>query len=326
MSLKFDELKNASRLLTEADLSPLQVSRFQPTGFPDLGAATYTLHDGTEMCLVESAQSMANRLEAVCWDTGKNKLVDKLDGMPYVAVNLPDGQTTNSILEAHRLNSAYIVNSKEFETVRKEVNYDASKPFDRTKMIKALLKYDPACLLHGIFWEKIGGVVRLPRALSATIEAKDVRIVSSGGVKFDRVNPGSEGSAGEASEGYKNIPFHRDEYTAAKITAYFSLDLAQIRGYGLDENVQNFLVALSLYKIQKFLQDGLRLRTACDLEVKKVTVTRPAAYEMPSLASLEEALPSLISGAKGHFAETPITIVKFVPSKSKKEVKEEANA
>ena len=53
----------ADRVLLEADLVPMQGQRFQPTGFADLGAAVYTLPDGTRMLLVESAQSMANRLE-----------------------------------------------------------------------------------------------------------------------------------------------------------------------------------------------------------------------------------------------------------------------
>ena len=60
----FAELKSANRLLMEAELVPVQGGRFQPTGFADLGAATYQLPDGTRILLVESAQSMANRLEA----------------------------------------------------------------------------------------------------------------------------------------------------------------------------------------------------------------------------------------------------------------------
>jgi CRISPR-associated protein Csb1 len=71
-SIDFSVLNGAPRLLIEADLKPIQGTRFQPTGFPDLGAATYTLYDGTEMLLVESAQSMANRFEEVCWDRGSN--------------------------------------------------------------------------------------------------------------------------------------------------------------------------------------------------------------------------------------------------------------
>ena len=34
-------LKDQPRLLLKATLQPIQGTRFQPTGFPDLGAATY---------------------------------------------------------------------------------------------------------------------------------------------------------------------------------------------------------------------------------------------------------------------------------------------
>jgi len=63
--MNLDALKSAPRLLLEAKLQPIAGSRFQPTGFPDLGAAQYKSSDGVNMLLVESAQSMANRLEAV---------------------------------------------------------------------------------------------------------------------------------------------------------------------------------------------------------------------------------------------------------------------
>jgi CRISPR-associated protein Csb1 len=58
----FEQLDSAPRLLMHADLKPVQGDRFQPTGFADLGAAVYERPDGTRMLLVESAQSMANRL------------------------------------------------------------------------------------------------------------------------------------------------------------------------------------------------------------------------------------------------------------------------
>jgi CRISPR-associated protein Csb1 len=72
MPLDLSSLKDTSRLLIEARLKPLQGTRFQPTGFPNLGAATYKAPDptnpnGVSMLLVESAQSVANRLESVCW-------------------------------------------------------------------------------------------------------------------------------------------------------------------------------------------------------------------------------------------------------------------
>jgi len=64
----FSKLQDCSRMLMDAEFAPVQGDRFQPTGFADLGAATYTLPDGTRMLLVESAQSMANRLEATLLD------------------------------------------------------------------------------------------------------------------------------------------------------------------------------------------------------------------------------------------------------------------
>jgi len=269
MSIDFSPLANEPRLLLDVPLKPLQGSRFQPTGFPDLGAATYR-HANTDMLLVESAQSMANRLEAVCWDETAGDLVPPLRGLPYVKSLLPGGTITSSILEAHRVNSPYIVKSKEFEKIQAAVGFEANRPFNRSKLVQALLKYDPCSLIHGIFLEKIGGVVRLPRLLSAFIEAAKVSVVANGGVKVDRIQPSSSGETtpyGKAKDGYGNVPYHRDEYVAEEITAYFSLDLAQLQGYELPEQAAALLAALSLFKIQKFLRNGLRLRTACDLEL-----------------------------------------------------------
>lgn len=320
MSLNFDALKDQSRVLIEVPLQPVQGSRFQPTGFPDLGAATFKGFDSegntVDCLLVESAQSMANRLEAVCWDEGANQLVSSLAGLPYVEATLPDGTVTDSIREAHRLNSPYIASSKskEFDAIKAEIGFEANKPFDRRKLAKALFKYDPCSLLHGTFLEKIGGVVRLPRVISAFIEASGIEVASAGGVKIDRVQPASGESTpyGKAAEGYGNVPYHRDEYTARSITAYFNVDLAQLRGYGLGHAAENLLVAISLFKIRKFLHDGLRLRTACDLEQKgEINVQRPTNFQIPKLADIEAAIPVLIEKSKSHFADPVVTKLKY---------------
>ncbi|MHA1138546.1 MAG: type I-G CRISPR-associated RAMP protein Csb1/Cas7g [Candidatus Thorarchaeota archaeon] len=298
----------------------------ESTGFPDLGAATYTLADGTEMLLVESTQSMANRLEEVCWDKGKNDLVEELKGLPYVTSTLPDGTVTNSILEAHRLNSPYIVNSSEFEIIRKEIGFEKNKPFNREKLVKALLKYDANALIHGIFLEKVGGAVRLPRSLSAFIEAKNVNIAPSGGAKFDRVQPETSGETtlyGKADEGYGNVIYHRDEYSG-EITAYFNLDLSQIRGYGLGKDVEDLLILLAFYKIRKFLRDGLRLRTACDLEMEDdIRVTRPESFLLPEMDEIIQSLREAISKIEDRFSTPRITEVKYIPKARKEKKKDE---
>lgn len=311
--MNFEAIKDSPRLLIESRLRPLQGTRFQPTGFPDLGAADYQVGT-TRMVLVESAQSMANRLEAVCWDEGADELVPALRGLPFVKSKLPDGTETNSILEAHRLNSPYIVNGKGFETIKESIGFEKDKPFNRRKLAAALMRFDPCSLVHGIFLEKIGGVVRLPRLLSAFIEAKNATIAPSGGVKIDRVQPATEGentTYGKAKDGYGNVPFHRDEYAAESISAYFNIDLALLRGYGLGPAAEALLLGLSLYKIQKVLHEGMRLRTACDLAVIERAVTSPKDYVLPTLDDLENALPELIAQVGDLFSENPVLTVEY---------------
>lgn len=310
-------LKDQPRLLLKAALQPLQGTRFQPTGFPDLGAATYEAFDADgrtkKMLLVESAQSMANRLEAVCWDSVADDWVAPLKGLPVVKVKDKAGKPlTNSVLEAHRLNSPYILEGKDksfLATLQKELAIAEQGIVDIKKLAVTLLKYDANALLHGVFLAKkeiAGGRMRLPRALTAFIEAEGVSTAASGGVKNDAVDP-----SGDTAKGFGNVPFHREEFTG-KITVFFNLDLALVRGFGLGDDVEQLLIALALFKIQKFLRDGLRLRTACDLELSGLLeVQRPADFAMPSLADLAKELPALIrSGSKG-FSTPPSTELTF---------------
>jgi CRISPR-associated protein Csb1 len=317
--MNFTALKDQPRLLLKAALQPIQGTRFQPTGFPDLGAAKYEALDSEgrkkDMLLVESAQSMANRLEAVCWDTVADDWVTPLKGLPIVKVKDKIGKPlTNSVLEAHRLNSAYIANAKGFDTIKAEIAFDANRPFDRSPFLKTLLKYDPNSLLHGIFFEKIAGIIRLPRALTAFIEASEITVAASGGAKVDRVRPAKGDEGKTAKEGFGNVIYHRDEYCGS-ITAFFNLDLALICGFGLGADVEAMLIAIALFKIQRLLRDGLRLRTACDLEVVgELTLQRPEGFTVPSLKELEDeknGLPALIKKASSGFAKPSATDLTF---------------
>ncbi len=311
--MNLEKLKDQPRLLLKATLQPLQGTRFQPTGFPDLGAATYDGPDGRKMLLVESAQSMANRFEAVCWDSVNDDWVAPLQGLPVVKVKDKAGQPlTNSILEAHRLNSPYILEGKDksfLETLKKELAIAEKGIVDIGKLAATLLKYDTNALLHGVFLAKkeiAGGRMRLPRALTGFVEAESVSVAASGGVKNDSVDP-----SGDTAKGFGTVPFHRDEFTG-KITAFFNLDLALIRGFGLGDDVTRLLIALALFKIQKFLRDGLRLRTACDLEITgALIVQRPDSFAVPSLAELEKELPAIIKAAAKNFASPPNTELTF---------------
>jgi len=309
MYADIDQALSVPTLRFEVELEPAQGTRFQPTNFPDLGPATYSRPDGTEMLLVESPQSMANRLEEVCWNHERADLHDVLTGLPYVRINLGNGLFTNSILEAHRLNSPYILESsdKTFMTALiQEFKEFEMSPVDVRKVARVVFKYDPNSVLHGVFFAKsdlAGGRIRLTRALSSFIEAEGVNVAESGGVKMDVVNP-----RGDTSKGFGHVPFHRTEFTASRITAYFSLDNALIKGYSLGETAEKLLCALALWKVRKFLDSGLRLRTNCDFQVKD-----REKIEIPELRYLEEILPGLIKkcAEEGLFAMPPVTEVQW---------------
>jgi len=183
---------------------------------------------------------------------------------------------------------------------------------DLTKLPEVCLKYDVNSLLHGVFLEKVAGIVRKPRALTAFIEASEVRVAPSGGVKNDRVSAkGDKEAKRSAAQGYGNVPFHRDEFTG-RITAYFNLDLAQIRGYGLSSEATDLLIGLALYRIQRLLALPFRPRTACDLEATEIRVKRPDdGYSLPSLERIESALPDLIEACRPFFADPVKTTVSF---------------
>jgi CRISPR-associated protein Csb1 len=322
----FGKLKGEPRLLLEARLKPLQGQRFQPTGFADLGPARYKAYRdnaSVEMLLVESAQSVANRLETVCWDKAKETLIPELNGMPYVQVDRADKtHLTNSILEAHRLNSPYILEGKD-DTVLKMLKMDVAGmekgPVDIGKLARTVFKYDANAVLHGIFLAKselAGGRLRMPRLLSGFIEAGEVQEAASGGVKNDHVNP-----SGDTARGFGNVPFHRSEFTAKQLVAYFNFDLAQLRGYGLASSAETFLTALALYKIHRFLRTGLRLRTACDLDLSsEITVTRPLGFAVPDETALADLLKKSLADCKNEslFVDPPITHVKFEEKAGKK--------
>ena len=234
MTIDLSPLATAPRLLFTVPLAPLQGQRFQPTGFPGLGAATFRSEAG-DCLLVESAQSMANRLELTVWDDANQDLRTEFSGLSHVRVNRSDGSfLTDTILEPHRLNSPYLLEEsgkKFFNLLKASFGGLETGPVDRKKLALTLFEYDVGSLLHGVFLAKkelAGGRLRVARAMSVFIEADGVRIAASGGVKNDHVNP-----SGDTAKGFGNVPFARDEFTADSISLYANIDLAQIRGYGL---------------------------------------------------------------------------------------------
>lgn len=320
MTLDLTPLEKATRLLFSIDLEPVQGDRFQPTGFPSLGAATYQTKDGQQL-LVESAQSMANRLETTVWDSANQKPIAAIEGISHVTVKKDGKFLTDTMLEAHRLNSPYILEapkSKFVEQLKSDLGALEDGPVNRNLLAKVLLKYDVGSLLHGVFLAKsdlAGGRLRVARALSAFIEASSARVAASGGVKNDHVNPG-----GDAKKGFGNVPFARDEFTADKIVLHVNFDLAQVRGYGLGPDAERLLVLLGLHRLRKLIDGDLRLRTACDLEpvTRDPVATRPDGFILPKLSDLETELRAAIEKNKSAMVQTETSYDAKIESAKKK--------
>jgi CRISPR-associated protein Csb1 len=325
-----NELNQAPRLLLEARLKPVQGDRLQPTGFADLGAAVYERPDGKRMLLVESAQSVANRLEHACLEPGTARLDPALDGLPWVLVKLTKGgqavTETSSLFEAHRINSPFIIANDAFkEKFRAVTGYAKGQPLNWPKVARGIFSLDPCSLLHGVFMANFeDGRIKIPRALTGFIEAEDVREVHSGGVKNNPIDPtGTLRAEGYDKDVYSNVPYHRTEYVAGKITAYFNLDLAVLRGYALGPDALALFVNLAIYKVRRFLREGLRLRTACDLAVDgDLCVTAPPSLKLSAeQEALKAAQAAIAACAKaGLFAKPPVTeLTTPVVQKEKKE-------
>lgn len=287
-------------------MQPLAGARFQPTGFPDVGPALFQRpmgESGWQDCLLlESAQSMANHLEATSWDDGLQAPVPAFRGLPYVRVVGPDGgYLTSSRTEAHRLAAGFVkdstladVNMK--DVIRERLGLRDDSPLAPRDIARAIFALDPMCLVHGVFFAENAkvwpGQPKIARALTAFVEAHDVRPAVSGGVKRDDVRH-SVADTGGAKEGYGFVPFHRTEYVAREIVASFALDLDQLASYGLPEPATALLATAARWEVRRLLDGGFRPRTACDL-----AVVEPASVDavIAPLNQLTEDLAALAAG------------------------------
>lgn len=304
-------LKGEPRVILKAKLEPTAGSTFQPTGFPDLGPAEFTrpIQNGEgaqSALLVESVQSMANRLEDNGWDKTSQKPAEALSGLPYIEVCDGDGNfLTSSRLEPHRLAGAYIrggtIEGKGGDDwLFDQVGLAKERPRDWLALYASLFRLDPLCLIHGVFfsskrWNEVGNP-KVRRAVTVVIEAHGVQPVVSGGVKRDDVNP-TKGENRGSSDGFGFIPFGRTEYTAREIELSAVIDLEQIRGYGLGDKETDLLTAIGLWELRLLLDRPLRLRTACDLELAGDPETgRPAGWTLPSATDLEGEIAAVKGG------------------------------
>ena len=301
-----DDFLEQDRVLINADLQLANGSFFQPTGFPDIGACLYIDGDGKRRCLVESEQSMANRLEAVCMKAPGVWREPFAGKLPVVRVENKRGSLlATNLTEPHRIASSYvlegIVNGTTLqEKFQKHLGIDGKTwPLDgHEKLTQTVFALDPAAILHGfqfMQWEAVG--LRAARLLHARLEATLADgdgEVHYGLVKVDGIEP--ESSAAKKSNKGQSLAA-KVRYVHESIQATFEIDVLALRerplvsgtdGEGADsdsvnQDARRFLLALALWKIHRFLTNApafdartgdtagsLRLRADCSLAVGAV--------------------------------------------------------
>lgn len=299
------------RLVLTARLKPVAgLDRFQPAGFPEIGHVIYDAPRGDgsseKVCIVDSPASMANHLESVCvrsrWDLD---LAEELNGVPFLRCvtdrgwpNHTPGSGGNinpenlevivtSLTEGHRIASTYFLGGRRiengelgeglFETRLAEecgilpLGKKRAHPSPEAwwNVFSTIFNYDPNTLVHGVLFPQ--WQVKIPRVLTAHLEAVGAGRVDSSGVKFDRLGKTTSGQP----------IFSKDEETAREIRATFILDLALLRSFGrgshgennekgLHEKQKAFLIAFALWKIGRLVCGPFKYRTGCDLECETV--------------------------------------------------------
>lgn len=133
-------------------------------------------------------------------------------------------------------------------------------------IFRTIYRYDPNSLVHGILFPALG--IKLPRVLTATLDAFDAVRVGTAGVKFDKLGKTNSGQP----------IFAKDEETASEIRATFVIDLSLIRSFGRGEDKglntaqKHLLLSLALWKIGKLLGASFRFRSECDLELDGIKI------------------------------------------------------
>ena len=161
--------------------------------------------------------------------------------------------------------------------------------------------------MHGVFLSIVkGGRIKVPRLISAFIEAENVREAVSGGVKNSFDPSGAVRHVDYDKDVYSNVPYQRTEYTAERITAYFNLDVSGIRALGLPAQAQELLFCLALYKVRRLLDrraaSAHGLRSPADRRFASVGLEA-----LPDAAALLAALQQSIRECAPLFAQPPVT-------------------
>jgi CRISPR-associated protein Csb1 len=303
---------------------------FVPAGYVDVGHSV--IRDpatGQTLVMVDSAQSIANHLEATILK-GDGAVIDGLEAMPYVRLSItdPTGRTriTSSLELPHRLASGWICKSKVLKPFQEALAEDILD----NGLAAATFRRCPNSLLHGVFYSQLAGldpnIAKSPRLLTAEVTASNSQTINDGGVAKDPLFPSGDGfdveglvgakaKAAEVGAGY--IPFRHQAFRAETIQLSIYLAEGRINRLQIPESARHVLRLLAFFKLSTLLAAPLDLRSHCVLQATQIPSELSQPAEM--LQQLQAALHTC--QREGLFNDPPITDFALQLSASKKSKK-----
>lgn len=311
---QLNQLRNLPRLVLTSNLQPCDGTLVQLPTFQDIGNSVYITPAGHQNGIIDTHGSVANRLEDAIWDSSKNRLIQCCANIPYVRAITPNGiLVTSSVKESHRLNSPYIFNSKMDDGTQFEDHLGGllqSTSGRSQQYAKVFAQYDPLSLIHGTFMsfsKKFivnGSGIKVTRALSGFIEGINITPAEHGTQRQDQVHSAQKkadgsGGYGVSKDGYGTLQASATLWSCEQIKASFFLDIDLLHSYALGDTFVDWAIALSLFKVMRFLDRGLRLRSKCILMTDDgyLTVTLPASMRgsyFDSIGMDQDVLSSLV--------------------------------
>lgn len=190
------------------------------------------------------------------------------------------------------------------------------------------MEHDPMALLHGFqisVKDRLTFVgLRSPRAITGSVVGLGCERLAVPGVRFDPIGTAAASQA----------IFQKQRITAKKIEARFCIDVSLLASMRLGDGEQakarlELLLKLALCKVAWFIgeiQDGKRLRTECDLRLRKngakVWLNRmegeAAQFPFSEIAEAAKTEMGITSAALGFAKENSPLVLKHVATKAKK--------
>lgn len=229
------------------------------SGMPYLRCVTGNLNGGAlpleNRQVVVTSLTEGHRIASTYFLGARNQRTGKWDGKGGQRIKndgaLAEGSFGDQLVE-------------EFGIVLADSNKAHPPPEKWWNVFKTIFRYDPNALVHGVLFPQ--WQTKIPRVLTAHLEAFGATRVDRSGVKFDRLGKTTSGQP----------IFAVDDAAAREIRATFVLDIALLRSFGrtdgentrgLSEKQKEFLVALAIWKIKRLLKSPFRYRSGCHLEM-----------------------------------------------------------